>query len=100
GPAAQATGEEVMTLPSSTKADPRPDRGASSTPARRLLRALLTQRTILLGILLVILLITMFALDGAAMMAGSFSIAYMSSTLVSAVPMALLGFAQLFVIVS
>lgn len=89
-----------MTVPSSTTADPRFDRSASPTPARRFLRALLTQRTILLAILLVILLVTMLVLDGAGMMAGSFSIAYMSSTLVSAVPMALLGFAQLFVIVS
>lgn len=77
-----------------------PDRTRSTTLGNRVVRALLTQRVVLLLLLLAILLGVMFGLDAAGFMAGSFSVQYMSATLIGAVPMALLGLAQLFVIVS
>lgn len=65
-----------------------------------LIRALLTQRVLLIAILLVLVITTMFALDAAGLMLGNYNVAYMASSLINLVPLAMLGLAQLVVIVT
>jgi ribose/xylose/arabinose/galactoside ABC-type transport system permease subunit len=65
-----------------------------------ILRALLTQRVLLIAIFLVLVLLTMFSLDAAGMMLGSYNAAYMASSLINLVPLAMLGLAQLVVIIT
>lgn len=65
-----------------------------------MLRTLLTQRTLLVALLLLVVLVAMFSLDAAGQMQGNFNLQYMSSTLISVVPMAMLALAQLIVIVT
>ena len=75
---------------------PREHRGLFS----RVLEALLTQRVVLLVVLIVLLVITMSILDAAGLLSGSFNADYLASALISAVPLAMLGLAQLMVILS
>ena len=75
---------------------PRDRRGLFS----RGLEALLTQRVVLLVVLIVLLVITMSILDAAGGLSGSFNADYLASALISAVPLAMLGLAQLMVILS
>lgn len=65
-----------------------------------LLRALLTQRIVLLVVLLVAVLITMFTLSSHNYLSAPFDVHYMSVTLISAVPLVMLGLAELLVITS
>lgn len=67
---------------------------------QRIVRTLLTQRVALLGVLIVVVLAVMMSLDTAGMLSGSYDTDYLASTLISAVPVAILGFAQLIVILS
>lgn len=82
----------------SAKDAPTPDAGPSV--AARAVRALLTQRTVLLGALLVIVLVWMTALDRGGYLTGSYDADYLSSALVDAVPLCLLALGELVVIVS
>ena len=66
----------------------------------RALEALLTQRVVLLVVLIVVLLIVMSVLDAAGTLSGTFNSDYLASALISAVPLAMLGLAQLMVILS
>ncbi|MEV7694285.1 ABC transporter permease [Microbacterium sp. NPDC089189] len=66
----------------------------------RALQALLTQRIVLLAVLIVLLLGIMTALDAAGQLAGAYNADYLAAALISAVPLALLGLAQLIVIAS
>lgn len=75
----------------------RPD---SASKFNGIARALLTQRVLLVAILLVIVVAVMFILDGLGYMQGSYDADYMASSLISVVPLAMLGLAQLIVIVS
>ncbi|MCU1446536.1 ABC transporter permease [Cryobacterium sp.] len=75
---------------------PRERRGLFS----RGLEALLTQRVALLVVLIVLLLIVMSILDAAGLLSGSFNSDYLAAALISAVPLAMLGLAQLMVILS
>lgn len=68
--------------------------------AARLLRIIATQRTLLLGVLLVITVGVLLAMDAAGKMTGSYDTDYMSAALINAVPLVLLGIAELFVILS
>jgi ribose/xylose/arabinose/galactoside ABC-type transport system permease subunit len=90
-----------------TTEQPSPAAGAPSSPpeaGRRLfsraLEALLTQRVVLLVVLIVLLLVVMSLLDAAGALSGSFNPDYLASALISAVPLAMLGLAQLMVILS
>ncbi|MFV0407687.1 MAG: ABC transporter permease [Propioniciclava sp.] len=83
-------------LPPDT-AEPGSDQG---TLAGRIVTAVLTQRVVLLAILIVVVLVTMTSLDAAGYMAGSYNSDYLASALINAVPLVLLGLAQLVVIVS
>ncbi|MBC7723161.1 MAG: ABC transporter permease [Burkholderiaceae bacterium] len=64
------------------------------------LEALLTQRIVLLAVLIVVVLVVMLSLDVGGFLSGSYNADYLASSLISAVPLVLLGLAQLLVIVS
>ncbi|MET0933379.1 MAG: ABC transporter permease [Mycetocola sp.] len=66
----------------------------------RALEALLTQRIVLLGVLIVLLLIVMTVLDVTGGLSGSYNSDYLAASLINAVPLAMLGLAQLLVILS
>lgn len=87
-----------VTTPSTTPGKEK--RQGSASKVHELTRALLTQRVLLVAILLVIVVIVMRVLDGLGLMQGSFDSDYMAASLISAVPLAMLGLAQLIVIVS
>jgi ribose/xylose/arabinose/galactoside ABC-type transport system permease subunit len=64
------------------------------------LRALLTQRGVLLAVLVVLLMLLMSGLNGAGLLSGPFNADYLAAALIAAVPLAMLGFAELMVIIS
>ncbi|MET4059266.1 ribose/xylose/arabinose/galactoside ABC-type transport system permease subunit [Arthrobacter sp. UYP6] len=66
----------------------------------RLLKALVTQRTVLLAVLLVLVVAVMSALSSAGYMAGEYNADYMSAALINAVPLTMLALAELVVILS
>jgi ribose/xylose/arabinose/galactoside ABC-type transport system permease subunit len=66
----------------------------------RLLRALLTQRIALLAVLIVVVIAWFFALDAGGYLTATYDFDYMSSSLINAVPLAMLGLAELLVILS
>ena len=69
-------------------------------PVDRLWEALLTQRVVLLAVLIVIVVAWLMYLSANGFLSGAYDFDYMSASLVDAVPLALLGFAELVVIVS
>ena len=74
----------------------------SSTPGfvHQVVKTLLTQRAALLGVLIVVVLAGLTALDLAGNLTGSYDADYLATALITAVPMVMLGFAQLIVILS
>ena len=76
----------------------RPPSGRAS--ARRALRALLTQRIALLAVLIVVVVVWFFVLDAGGYLTASYDFDYMSASLINAVPLAMLGLAELLVILS
>ncbi len=76
------------------------DHDAPPSVVSRALRALLTQRIVLLAALLVIVLVWMTALDVGGYLTGSYDADYLAGTLVDAVPLCLLALGELVVIVS
>ncbi len=66
----------------------------------RIVRIVATQRTLLLAVLMVIAVGTLMAMDAAGALNGSYDSDYMSAALINAVPLVLLGIAELFVILS
>lgn len=79
-----------------------PQKTGVTPPTRleRAMRAVLTQRVILLAILLVLVVVVMSVLDAAGLMAGPYNSDYLAASLINAVPLTMLGLAQLIVIVS
>jgi ribose/xylose/arabinose/galactoside ABC-type transport system permease subunit len=77
---------------------PTPDR-ADSIPAR-VIRALLTQRIVLLAVLVVVVVAYFMILGQNDYLTADYDFDYMSAALINAVPSAMLGFAELFVILS
>jgi ribose transport system permease protein/erythritol transport system permease protein len=76
-----------------------PDRRKQALP-RRVLGLLLTERVVLLGALLVVLLVWMKALDAGGYLVAPYDAAYLASSLETMVPLCLLGLAELLVMVS
>ncbi len=74
-------------------------RGHESSPAR-LLRVLLTQRSALLLLLLVAVLITFTIASSNNYLTAPYDVGYLSVTLINAVPLVMLGLAELLVITS
>ncbi|MEV8267234.1 ABC transporter permease [Microbacterium sp. NPDC076911] len=70
------------------------------SPISRAIEALLTQRIVLLAVLLIVVVAFMSILDAAGGLSGSFDADYMMASLIGAVPLAMLGLAQLLVILS
>lgn len=74
--------------------------GAGDSRWGGIVRTVLTQRALLVAILLAVMLTLMFVFDAAGLMRGQYNLAYMSSSLINVVPMVMLALAELIVIVS
>ena len=74
--------------------------GRPAGPGARLLKALATQRTVLLAVLLVLVVAVMNILSAAGYLSGEYNPDYMSAALINAVPLAMLALAELVVILS
>jgi ribose/xylose/arabinose/galactoside ABC-type transport system permease subunit len=83
-----------------TAAPPATPKPAGRSRADRILEAVLTQRIVLLGILIVIVVAWLMYLSANGYLSGDYDFDYMSAVLIDAVPLAMLAFAQLVVIVS
>jgi ribose/xylose/arabinose/galactoside ABC-type transport system permease subunit len=66
----------------------------------RLLRVLLTQRIALLAVLIVVVVVNFMIQDAGGYLTASYDFDYMSASLINAVPLAMLGLAELLVILS
>jgi ribose/xylose/arabinose/galactoside ABC-type transport system permease subunit len=86
--------------------EPGPSTSSSERPSRlrglpaTLLRALLTQRIVLLLVLLVAVVVTFVVLSRRNYLSAPYDASYMSAALISAVPLVMLGLAELLVITS
>ena len=65
-----------------------------------MIRALLTQRIVLLAVLLVLVVVYFMVLGATGYLTAAYDFDYLSAALINAVPLAMLGFAELFVILS
>jgi ribose/xylose/arabinose/galactoside ABC-type transport system permease subunit len=93
-----------------TPSAPAREPGPSTSPSERrsrlrelpatLLRALLTQRIVLLLVLLVAVVVTFVVLSRRNYLSAPYDASYMSAALISAVPLVMLGLAELLVITS
>jgi ribose/xylose/arabinose/galactoside ABC-type transport system permease subunit len=72
----------------------------SESVLARVLRALLTQRIVLLAVLIVLVVVYFMLLGAGDYLTASYDFDYMSAALINAVPLAMLGFAELIVILS
>ena len=96
----------MTTTPTATADAPAPDGRGPETEDRgpgvaaRMVRAVLTQREVLLVILIVVVVAWMTALGAGGYLTGPYDSDYLASTLVDAVPLAMLALAELVVIVS
>ena len=94
----------MSTAVSTPPSDPASDDGAQESWARRLpgtvLRALLTQRIVLLLVLLVAVVLTFVVLSQRNYLTAPYDANYMSQVLIGAVPLVMLGLAELLVITS
>ena len=82
-----------------------PSQRPSATPRAestggRLLRVLLTQRIALLAVLIVVIVVNFMIQDAGGYLTASYDFDYMSASLINAVPLAMLGLAELLVILS
>ena len=77
-----------------------PDDTTQEGLGARALRVLLTQRIALLAVLIVVVVVWFFVLDAGGYLTASYNFDYMSASLINAVPLAMLGLAELLVILS
>src|SRR3954466_10349384 len=90
----------MSALPDTAPA-PAPESGPKAEGfGARALRALLTQRIALLAALVVVVVVWFFVLDAGGYLTADYDFDYMSATLINAVPLAMLGLAELLVILS
>ena len=73
---------------------------SEETTGARILRALLTQRIALLAVLIVAVVVFFFLQDAGGYLTADYDFDYMSASLINAVPLAMLGLAELLVILS
>src|SRR6187551_4110112 len=90
--------EPEATAPDKQSRTSGPERGESL--AARLVRALLTQRIVLLAVLIVLVVVYFIVLGANGYLTAAYDFDYMSAALINAVPLAMLGFAELIVILS
>ncbi|MET0864080.1 MAG: ABC transporter permease [Nakamurella sp.] len=80
---------------------PTPKSGQSAeSVVSRVVRALLTQRIVLLAVLIVVVVVVFFVMDANDYLTAPYDTDYMASSLINAVPLAMLGLAELLVILS
>jgi ribose transport system permease protein/erythritol transport system permease protein len=79
---------------------PAVDEPAARRRIDRIWEAILTQRIVLLAVLIVIVVGWLIYMSANGYLTGAYDFDYMSASLIDAVPLALLGFAELVVIVS
>lgn len=91
--------EKTDARPEARSGRPNGDR-ARANAGSRVLRAVLTQRIILLVVLIVVLLTWMFALSAGDYLTAPYDLQYVSTSLLDAVPLAMLALGELIVIVS
>jgi ribose/xylose/arabinose/galactoside ABC-type transport system permease subunit len=91
----------MTTTPVVEPTAPEPKAGSDKESAgSRVLRALLTQRIVLLAVLVVVVVAWFFILDAGGFLTAPYDSDYMASALINAVPLAMLGLAELLVILS
>jgi ribose/xylose/arabinose/galactoside ABC-type transport system permease subunit len=83
-----------------TRAPAPSHRSKRQVTAGRLVEALLTQRIVLLVVLIVAIVAAFFVLDAGGYLTAAYDFDYMSAALINAVPLAMLGLAELLVIVA
>ena len=83
-----------------TATPPAPAPERAETRGARVLRALLTQRIALLAVLVVVVVGWFLVLDAGGYLTAPYDFDYMSASLINAVPLAMLGLAELLVILS
>ena len=88
----------TTTPPAAAPQPEAPERGEGL--GARLLRGLLTQRIALLVVLIVVVVVWFFMLDAGGYLTAPYDFDYMSASLINAVPLAMLGLAELLVILS
>ena len=81
-------------------AAPQETEPAGESLGSRVLRTLLTQRIALLAVLIVVVVVWFFVLDAGGYLTAPYDASYMSAVLISAVPLVMLGLAELLVITS
>ena len=74
--------------------------GNTESVAARVIRALLTQRIVLLAVLIVVVVVVFFIMDSGGYLTAPYDSDYMASSLINAVPLVMLGLAELLVILS
>lgn len=89
--------EPVLESPSSPSPKTAP---AAESLLSRVVRALLTQRIVLLAVLIVVVVVVFFIMDAGGYLTAPYDTDYMSSSLINAVPLVMLGLAELLVILS
>jgi len=89
---------DVTTPPAPTPQPEAAPRGEGL--ASRVLRALLTQRIVLLAVLIVVVVVVFMINDVGGYLTAPYDFDYMSASLINAVPLAMLGLAELLVILS
>ncbi|HWM05510.1 MAG TPA: ABC transporter permease [Actinophytocola sp.] len=89
---------DVTTPPAPTPQPEAAPRGEGL--ASRVLRALLTQRIVLLAVLIVVVVAVFMINDVGGYLTAPYDFDYMSASLINAVPLAMLGLAELLVILS
>jgi ribose/xylose/arabinose/galactoside ABC-type transport system permease subunit len=90
----------TTTAPASktSRSDSRSSAAESIGP--RILRAVLTQRIVLLAVLIVVVVAVDFILSASGYLTAEYDFDYMATVLIDAVPLAMLGLAELLVIIS
>jgi ribose/xylose/arabinose/galactoside ABC-type transport system permease subunit len=86
--------------PAASPAPAGQDGGREEGTGARLLRLLLTQRIALLAVLIVVVVVVFFVQDAGGYLTAPYDFDYMSASLINAVPLAMLGLAELLVILS
>ncbi len=90
----------MSTAPVVDAPTPKPNASATESVGARVLQALLTQRIVLLAVLIVGVVVWFFVMDAGGYLTAPYDTDYMASSLINAVPLVMLGLAELLVILS
>ncbi len=90
----------TTTAPASKTSRSDSQSSAAESIGPRILRAVLTQRIVLLAVLIVVVVAVDFILSAGGYLTAEYDFDYMATVLIDAVPLAMLGLAELLVIIS